>query len=55
MAEVFALHEEVDGEDDDDTEGSDRPEEAHKEFGGGLKLGATGVDDADGLDLRGGC
>ena len=52
MTEVFALHEEVDGEDDDDAEGSDGPEKAHEEFGGGLELGAVGVDDADGLGLR---
>ncbi len=49
VTEVLALHEEIDGEDDDDTEGSDGPEEAHEEFGGGLELGAVGIDDADGL------
>ena len=52
MAEVLAFHQEIDGEDDDDAEGSDGPEEAHEEFGGGLELGSIGVDDADGLDLR---
>ena len=54
VAKVLALHEEVDGEDDDDAEGSDGAEEAHEEFGGGLELAAVGVDDADGLDLGGG-
>ena len=53
MTEILALHQEVDGEDDDDAEGSDGAEEAHEELGGGLELGAAGVDDADGLDLRG--
>jgi len=52
VTELLALHEEVDGEDDDDADGSDGAEEAHEEFGGGLELGAVGVDDADGLDLR---
>ena len=41
MTEVFALHQEVDGEDDDDTEGSDGAEEAHEEFGGGFELCAV--------------
>ena len=34
-----------------DAEGPDGAEEAHEEFGGGLELGAIGVDDADGLGL----
>ena len=55
VTEVLALHQQIDGEDDDDAEGSDGAEEAHEEFGGGLELGAVGVDDADGLDLRSGC
>jgi len=54
IAEVLALHEEVDGEDDDDTEGSNGPKEAHDEIGGGLQLSTVGVDDADGLHLCGG-
>ena len=49
VAEILALHEEVDGEDDDDADDSDGVEKAHEEFGGGLDLGAVGVDDADGL------
>ena len=52
MAEVLALHQEIDGEDDDDAEGPDGAEEAHKELGGGLELGAIGVHDAHGLGLR---
>ena len=55
MAEVLALHQQVDGEDDDDAEGSDGAEEAHEEFGGGLELGAVGIDDADRLGLVGVC
>ena len=55
VAKVLALHEEIDGEDDDDAEGSDGAKEAHEEFGGGLELGAVGIDDADGLGLGGGC
>ncbi len=31
----------------------DGTEEAHEKFGGGLELGAVGIDDADGLDLCG--
>ena len=53
VAQLLALHEEVDGEDDDDADGADGAEEAHEELGGRLELGAAGVDDADGLDLRG--
>jgi hypothetical protein len=60
VTKILALHEEVNGEDDDDADDSDGAEEAHKEFGGGLELGAIGIDDADGLDfawagLRRGC
>ena len=54
VTEIFALHQEVDGEDDDDAQGSDGAEETGEEFGGGLELRAVGIDDADGLDLRGG-
>jgi len=54
VTEVLALHEEIDSEDDDDAEGPDGAEETHQEFGGGLELSAVRVDDADGLDLRGG-
>ena len=53
VAEVLALHQEVNGEDDDDAEGSDGPEEGHQGLGGGLELGSVGVDDADGLGLGG--
>ena len=49
MAELLALHEEVDGEDDDDAADSDGAEEAHEKFCGGLELGAVGIDEADGL------
>jgi hypothetical protein len=52
-AKVFALHEEIDGDDDDNPEGSDGANEAHEEFGGVLKLAAIGVDDANGLGFRG--
>ena len=55
MAEILALHQEIDGEDDDDAEGSDGAEEAHEEFGAVLELGAVGIDDADGLGLGAGC
>jgi hypothetical protein len=54
VAEVLALHQQINGEDDDDAEGSNGPEETHEDFGGGLELGALGIDDADGLDLGGG-
>ncbi len=53
VAQVFALHQEIDGEDDDDAYGSYRTEEAHEEVGGGLELASVGVDDANGLDLSG--
>jgi hypothetical protein len=53
VAEVLALHQKIDGEDDDDAEGSDGPEETHENFGGGLELSAVGIDDANGLDLGG--
>jgi len=52
VAEVLALQQEIDGENDDDAEGPDGAEEAHKELGGGLELGAIGVHDAHGLGLR---
>jgi hypothetical protein len=52
VTEILALHEEVDGEDDDDTEGSDGAKEPHEEFGGGFELSAVGIDDADRLWLR---
>ena len=39
VTEVLALHQEVNGEDDDDAEGSDGAEETHQEFGGGLRVG----------------
>jgi hypothetical protein len=43
VAEVLALQQEIDGENDDDAEGPDGAEEAHKELGGGLELGPIGV------------
>ncbi len=49
VAEIFPLHEEIDGEDDDDTEGSDGLEEFHDEFGGGVERASVGIDDSDGL------
>ncbi len=52
MAEVLALHQEIDGEDDDYTESPDGAEEAQEELDGGLELGAIGVHDANGLGLR---
>ncbi len=51
MAEVLALHQEIDGENDDDAEGPDGVQEAHEELEG-LELGASGVHDANGLGLR---
>ena len=39
--------------DDDDAKDSDGSKKTHEEFGGGLELGSIGIDDADGLDLRG--
>jgi hypothetical protein len=50
MTEIFALHQQIDGEDDDDAEGSDGAEVTHENFGSGLELSAVGVDDADWLD-----
>ncbi len=52
MAEVLALHQEIDGENDDYAESPDGAEEAHQEFDGGLELGAIGVHDAHWLGLR---
>jgi hypothetical protein len=52
VSEVLALHKEIDGEDDDYTEGPDGAEKAHEKFSGGLKLSAIGVDDTDGLGAR---
>jgi len=53
VAQILALHQEVDGEDDDDADGSDGAQKAHQQLGGGLQLGAVGVDDADRLNLQG--
>lgn len=53
VTKVLALHEEVDGEDDDDAEGSDGAKEPHEELSGGFELGAFGIDDADRLGLDG--
>ena len=52
VTELLTLHQQVDGEDDDDAEGSDGAEETHEEFCGVLELSAVGIDDPDGLDLR---
>jgi hypothetical protein len=51
MAQVLALHQEIDGENDHDAEGPDGVQEAQKELEG-LELGASGVHDANGLGLR---
>src|ERR1700722_7087486 len=52
MAEVLALHQEIDGKDDDNAECPDGAQEAHDKFGGGAELGAFGIHDANGLSLR---
>jgi hypothetical protein len=53
MTEILALHEEINGEDNDDAEGPDGAEEAHEKFCGGLELRVVLVDDADWLRLDG--
>ncbi len=53
IAKLFPLQQEIDGEDDNDTDGSDGTKEAHGKLGGGLELGSIGIDDEDWLNLGG--
>ena len=51
VTELLALHQEIDGKDDNDAADADGAQEAHQEFSRGLELGAMGIDDADGCGL----
>jgi hypothetical protein len=52
MTEVLALHQKIDGENNDDPKSPDRAQEAHEELDRGLELGSIGVHHPNGLRLR---